>query len=94
MKAIEYLELIKLYSNTDKLIIIANIKKYITINNIKYSNKWLCNITGIGIDMVRRYMTIAKMHESQKFQLDQLCKISIALNIPLENLFGLEEYTT
>jgi len=86
MSAIDYLELMKLYSEVEKNIIIGNIKKYATINNIKHSNKWLCNITGMGIDMIRRYMTTCEMHKSQKFQLEQLCKISIALNISLENL--------
>ena len=86
MNAIEYLELIKLYNEANKSIIIGNIRKHITINNIKYSNKWLCDITGLGIDIVRRYMTTSEMHKNQKFQLDQLCKISIALDIPLGDL--------
>lgn len=86
MSAIDYLELMKLYKNTSKNIVIANIKKFITINNIKYSNKWLCTVTGMGIDLIRRYMTISKMHTNQKFQLDQLCKISIALDVHLEDL--------
>ena len=86
MSAIDYLKLMELYNGVNKVTIIGNIKKHVTINDIKYSNKWLCDITGMGIDMIRRYMTTCEMHKTKKFQLDQLCKISIALNVSLENL--------
>jgi hypothetical protein len=81
-----YMALLELYNLTSKETIVVNVKKYIKHNNIKFKNRWLCDITGMKIDSINRYFSLTKIHSTYKFRLDHLCMIAIALDVSILDL--------
>ena len=78
LKANEYLELIKIYKKTSKETIIKNIRLLIKQHNIKCKNQYLAKICNIPVNTVNMWFK-----ETNKPTLENLCKITIALNEPI-----------
>lgn len=87
----EYLELTKIWSDTDKETILNNVKKYICIKNpemyIDFKTYWnsLTQITGAKKHTV--YAWLNKSRSNVKIPLIKLCMIADAIDIDVVEFF-------